>query len=141
MIEYVLIAAGGYLLGRLFDGDGGEGVDENRRLVKNEKRLGNLERDANLTTQILENQHTRLVSVEDATEILTKKIGAIVDGSSCPECGRQMVLRQNRRQDSPSFGKFFFGCSGFPAQCKKTLNMPADFVSRIAIRNHRPAIP
>ena len=131
MIEYLLIAAGGYALGKLFDGKASQ------RSKQNEQRLDQVERDLNLTTEVLERHNYRLASVEETTRILEGKLGAIVDGSKCPECSRPMKLRRNGQKTSSSFGKFFFGCSGFPRFCKTTLNMPEDFVSQIAVREQR----
>ena len=131
MIEYLLIAAGGYVLGKLFDGRDARNQEQSRRLDR-------VERDLNIATDVLEQHNYRLANVEETTRILEGKIGAIVAGSKCPACGRPMKLRRNGQQGLPSFGKFFFGCSGFPRDCRKTLNMPSDFVSQIAVRE-RPS--
>ena len=103
MIEYLLIAAGGYVLGRLFDGGSKETIKTH------ESRLSQLEKDANVSAQILQEQNYRLNAVEDLASVLEAKIGAIVEGSQCPDCGRPMKLRKNRQPTSQSYGKFFFG--------------------------------
>lgn len=38
---------------------------------------------------------------------------------TCPDCGRRMVIRRNRLNDTE-----FFGCTGYP-ECSRTEKAPA----------------
>ncbi len=63
----------------------------------------------------MENFYKHLQEVVDATN----ETGLATDlpEKMCPDCGRPMIVRRSR------FGKLFYGCSGFPRNCRTIVNI------------------
>ena len=57
---------------------------------------------------------------ESASAYAVPKPKKGVPTKECPDCGRTMYLRANKRDHSS-----FWGCSGFPNDCRKTLPIEA----------------
>lgn len=63
----------------------------------------------------MENFYQNLKGIVDSTN----ETGLVTDlpEKICPDCGRPMIIRRSR------FGKLFYGCSGFPRECRTIVNI------------------
>jgi DNA topoisomerase I len=60
---------------------------------------------------------TLIANKDPIAEAVRKALDEDADAGSCPECGRQLLVRANR------FGGQFVGCKGYP-ECTVTYNLP-----------------
>lgn len=79
---------------------------------------------------VLDDVHTTGATLEECTRVLlangVRSATGLVLGKTqrafvtqtCPQCGREMRIRTNSRN-----GKQFWGCTGWPNDCKTTLNL------------------
>ncbi len=72
---------------------------------------------------------SKYITVDDEGKAITENFASyVLANKKCPSCGKPMKLQKSKK------GKFFLGCTGYPA-CRKTSLVDVDLVERYFYRN------